>query len=196
MRIYFVSTNDQKIEEMKDYLRLLNEKSTINIDLGIVRHDVKEILHPDIEEIVKSKALEAYRHTGFPCLVEHGGLFMKDLPGLPGGIGRIIWQAVGERMCSFLQEGDSREATAVSVVGYCDGRRIHTFRGETKGEVATKARGDYAYNWDPIFIPEGESQTYGEMGPVKKRATSQSIKAFDAFLQKTFQIKSGLINQA
>ena len=196
MRIYFVSTNDQKIEEMKDYLRLLNEKSTINIDLGIVRHDVKEILHPDIEEIVKSKVLEAYRHTGFPCLVEHGGLFMKDLPGLPGGIGKIIWQAVGDRMCSFLQEGDSREATAVSVVGYCDGRRIHTFRGETKGEVATKARGDYACNWDPIFIPEGESQTYGEMGPVKKRATSQSIKAFDAFLQKTFQIKSGLINQA
>jgi len=196
MKIYFVSTNKQKIDEVRDYLKLLKDESKINIDLGIVRHDVKEILHPDIEEIVKFKALDAFRHTRFPCLVEHGGLFMKDLPGLPGGIGKIIWEAVGDRMCSFLREGDSREATAVSVVGFCDGRRIYTFRGETKGQVAPGARGDYTYAWDPIFIPEGHNQTYGEMGPERKRATSQSIKAFDAFLQKTFQIKSGLINQA
>ena len=121
---------------------------------------------------------------------------MKDLPGLPGGIGRIIWDAVGDRMCTSLREGDSREATAVSVVGYCDGRRIHIFRGETKGQVATCARGDYTYYRDPIFIPEGEKQTYGEMGPARKRATSQSIKAFDAFLRRAFQIKGDLINQA
>ena len=196
MKIYFVSTNKQKIDEVKDYLKFLKDESGIDIDLGIVKQDVKEILHPDIEEIVKSKALEAFRYTGFPCLVEHGGLFMKDLPGLPGGIGRIIWTAVGDRMCSFLREGDSREATAVSVIGYCDGRRIHTFRGETKGQVATSARGDYTCNWDPIFIPEGENETYGEMGPDRKRATSQSIKAIDAFLQQTFQIKSGLLNQS
>ena len=195
MKIYFVSTNKEKIDEVRDYLKLLKDKSKIDIDLGIVRYDVKEILHPDIEEIVKSKALEAFRYTGFPCLVEHGGLFMKDLPGLPGGIGKIIWTAVGDRMCAFLREGDSREAIAVSVIGYCDGRRIHTFRGETKGEVATSARGNYTYNWDPIFIPEGENETYGEMGPDRKRATSQSIKALDAFLKKTFEIKSGLINQ-
>jgi len=196
MKIYFVSTNKQKIDEVKDYLKLLKEKSNIDIDLGIVKQDVQEILDPDLEQIVKFKALEAYRYTGFPCLVEHGGLFMKDLPGLPGGIGKIIWTAVGDRMCAFLREGDSREAIAVSIVGFCDGRRIHTFRGETKGHVATSARGDYTYNWDPIFIPEGETQTYGEMGPEKKRATSQSIKAFDAFLEKTFQIKSGLLSQS
>ena len=121
---------------------------------------------------------------------------MNDLPGLPGGIGKIIWTAVGDRMCAFLREGDSREATAVSVVGYCDGRRIHTFRGETKGTVATSARGDYTHCWDPIFIPEGENETYGEMGPERKRATSQSIKALDKFLRKTFQIKSGLLSQS
>jgi len=196
MKIYFVSTNDQKIDEVRVYLKLLKEESNIEIDLGIVKQDVKEILHPDIEEIVKFKALEAFRHTRFPCFVEHGGLFMKDLPGLPGAIGRIIWTAVGDRMCAFLRDGDSREATAVSVIGYCDGRRIYTFRGETKGQVATNARGNYTYNWDPIFVPEGENQTYGEMGPERKRATSQSIKAFDAFLQETFQIKSGLLSQS
>ena len=196
MKIYFVSTNKQKISELKSYLKLLKEESTIDIDLGIVDYDVKEILHRDIEEIVKSKALDAFRYTGFPCLVEHGGLFMTALPGLPGGIGKIIWDAIGDRMCSFLREGDKRDAKAVSLIGYCDGRRIRTYRGETAGQVATSARGDYIYNWDPIFIPEGYDQTYGEMGPEKKRATSQAIKAFDRFLQAEFEIKSGLVNQS
>ena len=195
MKIYFVSTNDKKIEEVQNYLKYLKETSDINIDLGIVKSDVREMLHPDINEIVRSKALEAYRHTGLPCVVEHGGLFMKDLPGLPGGIGKIIWEAVGDRMCGFLRQEDSREAIAVSVIGYCNGRRIHIYRGETGGQVATGARGDYTYNWDPIFIPEGSDQTYGEMGPEKKRATSQSIKAWDAFLKTEFQINRGLINQ-
>lgn len=195
MKIYFVSTNEPKIDEALNYIKYLKDKSDIDIDLGIVRTDVTEILNSNIELIAKSKALEAYRYTGFPCLVEHGGLFMKDLPNLPGGIGKIIWEAVGDRMCSFLREEDSREATAVSVIGYCDGRRIRIYRGETLGQVATRSRGEYTYNWDPIFIPAGSEQTYGEMGPEKKRATSQSIKAWDAFFKAELKIDRGLINQ-
>lgn len=195
MKIYFVSYNEKKIEEVLTYLKYLKDESNVDVDLGIVRADITEILDSDIDKIARYKALEAYRYTGFPCLVEHGGLFMKDLPNLPGGIGKIIWQAVGDRMCSFLREEDSREATAVSIIGYCDGRRIRLYRGETLGQVTTGARGDYTYNWDPIFIPEGSEQTYGEMGPEKKRATSQSIKAWDAFLKAELQINHGLINQ-
>lgn len=195
MKIYFVSTNEKKIDEALNYINYLKDESNINIDLGIVRTDVMEILDSSIDKIARHKALEAYRYTGFPCLVEHGGLFMKDLPNLPGGIGGIIWEAVGDRMCSFLREEDSREATAVSVIGYCDGRRIRIYRGETLGQVATRSRGDYTYNWDPIFIPDGSKQTYGETGPEKKRATSPSIKAWDAFLKAELQINHGLINQ-
>lgn len=197
MKIYFVSSNEKKIEEVLNYLKYLKDESkpSINIDLGIVRTDIREILDSDIDKIARHKALEAYRHTGFPCLVEHSGLFMKDLPNLPGGIGKIIWEAVGDRMCSFLREEDSREATAVSVIGYCDGRRIRLYRGETLGQIATNSRGDYTFTWDPIFIPDGDKQTYGEMGPENKRATSPSIKAWDAFIETELQIHRGLINQ-
>ena len=194
-RIYLVSMNEKKISEVLDYLKYLKDESNIDINLGVVRCDVTEILDSDIHKIARCKALEAFRYTGFPCLVEHGGLFMKDLPNLPGGIGKIIWEAVGDRMCSFLRDEDSREATAVSVIGYCDGRRIRIFQGKTEGYVATQARGDYTYNWDPIFVPEGSPQTYGEMGPEKKRATSPSVKAWDDFLKNELHIESGLINR-
>lgn len=195
MKIYFVSTNEKKIAEAQDYLKYLMENSEVRIDLNIVRREVEEILHRDINQIVRHKALEAFRYTGFPCVVEHGGIFMTALPGLFGAIGKIIWEAVGDRMCGFLREEDQRDATAVSVLGYCDGRRIRTYRGETKGKVAECARGDYNFNWDPIFIPEGSDQTYGEMGPEKKRATSQSIKAWDALLKAEFEISNGLIDR-
>lgn len=195
MKIYFVSTSEKKIKEAQNYLEYLNDRSTIDVELGIVRYDVKEILVRDMDEIAKQKALDAFRFTRLPCLVEHSGLFMTALPYLPGAIGKIIWDSVQDRMCSFLREEDTREATARSVIGYCDGKRIRIYHGATQGQVATSSRGQYTYNWDPIFIPEGSDQTYGEMGPEKKRATSPFIKAWDDFLKNELQINRGPINQ-
>ncbi|MEK7856741.1 MAG: hypothetical protein AAB288_11675, partial [Acidobacteriota bacterium] len=49
----------------------------------------------------------------------------------------------GLRLCGFLRANDSRGATARAILGYCDGRQIRLFRGETRGEVAERARGEY-----------------------------------------------------
>jgi inosine/xanthosine triphosphate pyrophosphatase family protein len=43
------------------------------------------------------------------------------------------------------------------------------------------------FHWDPIFIPEERDQTYGEMGPKKKRETSPAVKAWDAFVNAAFK---------
>jgi XTP/dITP diphosphohydrolase len=182
MKIFYVTRNEHKMAEFADYLNEFKIKEKYNLELQIKEHPLQEILHPDINVIVKAKALEAYKYMGVPCVVEHGGIFINSLSELPGGIGQIIWDAVGDRMCSFIKESDSRSATACSIIGYCDGKRIRTFRGETKGQITRAAIGDYKFNWDPIFIPEGSSQTYGEMGLQKKRETSQAIKAWNNFL--------------
>ncbi|MEO6723205.1 MAG: non-canonical purine NTP pyrophosphatase [Ferruginibacter sp.] len=186
MRIYFVTRNPYKINEILDHFKKDDVAKKHNVELCIIEQSIQEILHEDIEVIVKAKALEAYRHLGVPCVVEHGGIFMKALPGLPGGIGQIVWDAVGDRLCGFLSEKDSREATARSIIGYCDGKRIRLHEGKTQGSITDFARGDYKFNWDPIFIPEGSELTYGEMGPEQKRTTSQAIKAWNAFLQAEF----------
>jgi len=182
MKIFYVTSNHFKMTEFNDYLNEFKVKEKYNLDLQIKEHSLQEILHPDIKVIVEAKALEAYKYMGVPCAVEHGGIFIDSLSKLPGGIGQIIWDAVGDRLCSFIQEGESRNATACSLIGYCDGKRIRTFRGETKGQITKTSIGDYKFNWDPIFIPEGYTQTYGEMGLQKKRETSQAIKAWNNFL--------------
>ncbi|HEX8137578.1 MAG TPA: non-canonical purine NTP pyrophosphatase [Pyrinomonadaceae bacterium] len=192
MNVYFVTASRFKVAEVRNYLQYLKSKSLVNsnLNVSIVNQVLQEILHPNIEMIVRNKALEAYQLLSVPCAVEHGGLFMDELPNLPGGVGQLIWDAVGERMCSFLRAGDSRAATARSIIGYCDGRRVHLYIGETRGTVAPRARGNYKFLWDPIFIPEKCKQTYGEMGMVKKRATSPSFKAWAKFLRTEFKTAS------
>jgi XTP/dITP diphosphohydrolase len=186
MKIYFVTGNDQKVSEARDYVKQFGG-SPVAIELCAVKHPLQEILHRDIDLIVKNKALQAYQYLSVPCVVEHSGLFMDALKNLlPGGLGQIIWDAVGDRMCDFLRADDSRKATARSVIGYCDGRRVRLYAGETQGRVAEKSRGQYVFNWDPVFVPDGSDQTYGEMGPEKKRATSPFAKAWKKFLDEEF----------
>ena len=182
MKIFFVTKNQNKQAEILSYLNSIDIKDRYPVEMVFANKDLMEILDPDIEKIVRAKALEAYKYLGAPCVVEHGGIFIESLKNFPGGVGHVVWNSIGERMCSFLGEADSRVATARSVIGYCDGKRITTFAGETKGTIALRSRGNYHFNWDPIFAPEGSDQTYGEMGPELKRATSQAIKAWNNFL--------------
>lgn len=191
MRIYFVTSSDSKANELQDYLA--TAPAAAAVDVAVLGGDTSEVLDRDIDTIVTHKALAAYSSVGLPCVVEHSGLFMDALPGLPGGLGQIIWNAVGERMCTFLRPEDSRAATARSVLGYCDGRVVHLFSGETRGLVAERARGDYAFNWDQIFIPDGADRTYGEMGLTEKRRTSPAHKAWDRlFAALLDEIKHGV----
>lgn len=182
MKVFFVTTNQFKIDELEAYLaaRRLGDRLMVSM----FRYPLQEILHSDIERIVRQKTIEAYEQIRCPCIVEHSGLFMDALPGLPGGVGRIVWDAIGERMCGFLSPTDPRNAVARSLLGYCDGRRVRIYTGETRGHVADRARGSYAFSWDPVFIPEGSQETYGEMGPQRKQLTSPGAKAWAEFIDK------------
>jgi XTP/dITP diphosphohydrolase len=171
-------------EEATTFFEQTDVKDTYNISFHVIKRIVEEILDPDLNFVVRKKALEAYRYLNQPCLVEMSGLFFNGLPQLPGPLGRIIWKAVGERMCDFLRKEDTRLAIARSIVGYCDGKQIRLYEGSTAGEITERARGDYnKSNWDPIFIPEGDKQTYAEMGGERKYKTSPLIKAFRKFLE-------------
>ncbi len=57
-------------------------------------------------------------------------------------------------------------------------------QGETRGRVADRARGRYKFAWDPIFVPDGASKTYGQMGLEGKRETSPVYRAWDTFLKR------------
>jgi len=100
-----------------------------------------------------------------------------------------MWNTLGDR---FVEETHSagRKARAVAAIGYCDGMRVHTFIGETVGTLSSEPRGDRAFYWDTIFVPNesnSERLTYAEIVavnglPYKMREYSQSSKAMLKFL--------------
>jgi len=176
MKLHFVTMNLFKATEVQEYL------AASTIDLQIVDYPIQEILNKDVEIIVRDKVLKAYKHLLRPCVVEHGAVLIQALGGLPGGLSKVVWDSVGDKLCSFLAPGDSRVAIAQSIVGYCDGQVVRLYKGETEGTIADCGKGSYAFQWDPIFIPNGTTKTYAELGFPEKAKYSQAAKAWNEFV--------------
>ena len=57
-------------------------------------------------------------------------------------------------------------------------RHIETFRGEAHGALTFPPRGERGFGYDPIFVPDGYDETFGEMGPELKQLISHRARAF------------------
>jgi XTP/dITP diphosphohydrolase len=58
----------------------------------------------------------------------------------------------------------------------------HCARGTLEGEIAVAASGSAGFGYDPVFIPEGENRTVGELGEAWKTAHSHRARAVRALL--------------
>jgi XTP/dITP diphosphohydrolase len=105
-------------------------------------------------ELVKDKVLKAFSEIRHPVFVDHTGLYLNLLNGFPGGLTEIFWNRLKNKGIADLI-GKSRDpgVTAVTLIGYCNGRNLEVFRGEVKGVIAPEPRGPEEFQWDAIFIP-------------------------------------------
>lgn len=173
MEPIFVTSNPNKRREAENILgmRLLSASP-----------EIPEIQHLDLAEVARAKAGLARRALGDPpepVIVEDSGIVFCAWNGLPGAFSRWFLEAVGvEGMLRMLSGERDRRALAVCVVAVSmRGKGIETFRGEVRGGVADAPRGTGGFGWDPIFVPEGSSRTYAEMGEVKHE-DSHRARAF------------------
>jgi non-canonical purine NTP pyrophosphatase (RdgB/HAM1 family) len=112
-------------------------------------------------------------------VVEEAGLELAALNGFPGPLVRWMLDAVGGEGIAraALALGDAR-ARAVCRLAWGDGRRTVVGRGETAGELVLPARGRNGFGWDPVFRPDGETRTYGELEDAEKDALSHRGRAW------------------
>jgi XTP/dITP diphosphohydrolase len=80
-------------------------------------------------------------------------------------------------------------AKFLSVISFCDGKTIESFIGQTTGYITTKIFPG-GWGFDPIFNPEDEDKTYGQIDIVKKNQISHRSKAFSKFLNWYNQSKT------
>ena len=143
------------------------------------------------EENAKFKALAASKQLPALVIADDSGLEVDALNGAPGIYSARYAGANAtdrDKIDKLLRElariratGDLRRARFRCVVALTrNGNLLGTFEGIVEGRIANEARGDSGFGYDPIFVPDGFEQTFGELPKEVKNAISHRAKAIRA----------------
>jgi non-canonical purine NTP pyrophosphatase (RdgB/HAM1 family) len=165
--------------------KLAEARRIVGPGLESVAVELPEVQSLDIHEILQAKAAAAFAEVGAPVVVEETGLELAALNGFPGPLVKWMLDAVGAEGIarSALALGDAR-VTARCALAAFDGERTIEAEGETSGTLVLPPRGPRGFGWDPVFLPKGEAQTYGELADAQKDRLGHRGKAWRALLEK------------
>ena len=138
------------------------------------------------------KARAAMKVIGLPALADDSGLVVPALAGAPG-IYSARWAGptrdFSVAMARVHHELGDKPAAAlfVSVLAlvWPDGEEA-LFRGEIAGTLTWPPRGDNGFGYDPMFIPEGYTETFGELSHAVKYAIDHRARAFQKLVAACF----------
>ena len=153
-------------------------------------------------ENARIKALAAAQGANLPVLADDSGMCVDLLDGAPGvysadwaGDERdfgLAMRKVHEAMDELLPDGQTwvtanRRAQFVSLLmlAWPDGH-IEWVEGIAPGTIVWPPRGTGGHGYDPMFKPDEDDRTYGEMPAVEKNANSHRARAFAAMRAKCF----------
>lgn len=144
-----------------------------------------EIQSLDLDEVLRHKLAGALAVLGAPVVVEETGLELAALNGFPGPLVKWMLEAIGpeEIARTALALGDPH-ARAVCLLAWSDGETTVVGRGESSGELVLPVRGTAGFGWDPVFRPDGDSRTYGEMTDAEKDAIGHRGRAWRDLLSQ------------
>jgi XTP/dITP diphosphohydrolase len=154
--------------------------------LGLAQPDEPETTFAG-NAMVKARA--AADASNLVAIADDSGLCVAALEGAPGihsarwaGPTRDFGRAmalVEERLAE--RESDERAAWFVCALAVAWPRGpVVVVEGQVVGTLAFPPRGTLGFGYDPIFLPAGGAQTFGEMAPAAKDAVSHRARAFAA----------------
>ena len=180
--IIFATNNENKVAEVR---AVLGEKfSIISLKEAGIDIDIPEP-HDTLEENAKEKANVIHKLTNENCFAEDTGLEVESLNGEPGvksaryaGDDRSFDNNI-DKLLSKLANKENRKAQFRTVICLiCNGKE-KVFEGICKGTIIAERRGISGFGYDPIFIPEGATETFAEMTMAEKNRFSHRKKAVE-----------------
>jgi XTP/dITP diphosphohydrolase len=182
-RLVVATHNPGKVRELAEILENRFELVTAG-ELGLPEPDETESTFIG-NALLKARA--AADASGLVALADDSGLSVTALDGQPGiysarwaGPGRDFSVAMA-KVAERLEETGSRDLsawfTSALAVAWPDGPAV-VVEGRVDGSLTFPPRGARGFGYDPIFIPEGHTQTFGEMEPAAKDGMSHRARAF------------------
>jgi XTP/dITP diphosphohydrolase len=191
-RLVMATHNAGKLRELADLVAPFGLSVVSVAELGLPE---PEETGTTFEENAALKATAAAKASGLLALADDSGLAVTALGGAPG-VYSADWAGptrdYASAMKSIADKLDAvgaatpadRAASFVSVLCLAapDGE-TEFFRGEVHGTVTWPPRGPEGFGYDPLFIPEGEGRTFGEMSRAEKQTMSHRARAFRTFAE-------------
>jgi XTP/dITP diphosphohydrolase len=135
------------------------------------------------EENALTKAQAVYDYCGKNVMADDSGLCLAALNSAPGvhsayfgGLPRSD-EKNNQQLLSQLKDISDRRAFYKAVICLIWEGRPYFFEGICEGRIATELRGDGGFGYDPLFIPNGYEETFGELSPSVKNTLSHRGKA-------------------
>lgn len=194
-RLLVATHNRGKLEEIAALLQPFGIATISAGELGLAEPAETETTFIGNARI---KAHAAMRASGLPALADDSGLAVDGLGGAPG-VYTADWAETpqGRDFGMAMQKTwDALEAAQVPfprraafcctlVLAWPDGHD-EVFEGRMPGQIVWPGRGTQGHGYDPIFQPDGHSQTFGEMDRWEKNQISHRADAFRKLVEGCF----------
>ncbi len=181
-RLVIASHNAGKVREIGDLVAPFGLDVVAAGALGLAEPEENGATFRD-NALIKAEA--AARAAGLPALADDSGLVVPALDGAPG-VFSARWAGPGKdfalamrRVEEALAGKSDRRASFVCalVLAWPDGHH-EVFEGEVHGQLVWPPRGSNGFGYDPIFVADGDSRTFGEIEPEEKHRISHRADAF------------------
>ena len=195
-RLVVASHNQGKVREIKALLGPHGIEPVGAGDLGLAE---PEETGASFAENAELKARAAAIASKLPALADDSGLSVNALDGAPGiysarwagpekDFGVAMARVEHELLNKGARDFSAKFVCALSLVSPSGETR--TFEGEIHGHLTFPPRGQLGFGYDPIFVPQGWDQTFGEIDPHKKNAMSHRARAFEKLLHSGILVES------
>lgn len=180
MKLVFATNNKHKLQEVRDIVGDRVEILSLN---DIDCHD--EI--PETADTLQGNALIKARHIyekyGMDCFADDTGLEVDALGGEPGVYSaryagdECDSEANMLKLLHNLTGKSNRKAQFRTVIALIINGEEILFNGIVKGTIPEEKMGNSGFGYDPIFIPEGFSESFAQMGSDMKNSISHRYRA-------------------
>ncbi len=191
MRLVVASHNAGKVREFRDLLAPYGLTVVSAGDLSLPEPVETETTFTGNARL---KAVAAAQGSGLPALSDDSGLEVEALGGAPGihsarwaGPGKdfaMAMRAVADQVRAkgaWTAPGPRANFIAALCLAWPNGEN-EVFEGRVHGHLVWPPRGSLGFGYDPMFLADGEAQTFGEMTPEHKHAISHRARAFRLFV--------------
>ncbi len=172
---FFATANKNKFREVSRVMK--GKIKQISIDFV-------EPQSLDIDYVARFKAEYAYKAVGEAVLIEDTSLEIDALNGLPGTLTKFFLERIKQKgILELIKNKKDRRASAITEFALFDGKKFVTATSKLKGRISLVEQGT-SYGWDTIFIPEGSTKTYAELGESEKVKYSMRTNALKKMITK------------